>query len=590
MPTPAPERDGRPKPRTTPFAAQLAAMIPLFSPQSQDRAGSVAGVSMLGSWPRERLRLAALVLLLALWPWIGLFGREPWKPDEAYSFGLVWSMVQGKGLAVPLLAGEPFLEKPPLFYWTAAGSTLLFRGLPPHEAARLAIPLFLCVALGFLAATSRLLYGDKRGFAAIVLFVGSLGVFDKVHLLVTDVGLIAGLSIAYFGIALGGGRPVAGGAALGVGAGVAFMSKGLLGPGVLALTVAALLCFRSWRDRVGWRFLVVAALVATPTLLAWPVWLYLESPGLFHTWLWDNNLGRYLGFVSLGEGHGAWFYPVTLLWLGFPLWPLAIWAGAAAYRRRVSTPPLTLPAVALAVTLAVLMGAHQSRALYALPMVLPMSLLAVAGLDYAPPWAAAALQRVSTVLFATVAATLWLVWLSAVSGFPATTAIMLAQREPGFVARFSASGFAVAIMATILFGVTVRGRRVSPENAVCVWAAGLTTCWALVMTLWLPYLDYGMSYRSVAASVRQALPHDRSCIASKGLGEPQRAMLDYYAALVTLRLETNPEGRECAWLLVQRIGAAPMPPADARWEETWHGTRPGDGRENFYLFHRRGAS
>ncbi|HEX8012687.1 MAG TPA: glycosyltransferase family 39 protein [Casimicrobiaceae bacterium] len=575
-------------PRICPVGA-LTIMIPLLSPQPPDRTTAAFCAPTPAEWPHERLWQGAFVLLVVLWPWIGLFGREPWKPDEAYSFGLVWSMVQGKGLIVPLLAGEPFLEKPPLFYWVAAAFAQLLRGwLPPHEAARLAIPFFMYLTFGFFAATSRELYGNRRALLALALFVGGLGVFDKVHMLITDVALVAGLSIGYFGIVVGHRRPLVGGLALGLGAGIAFMSKGLLGPGLLALTVAILLCFRSWRIRLSARLLGLAIAAASPLLLAWPLALYVESPQSFRIWLWDNNLGRFLGFVRLGESHGAWFYPVTLLWFAFPLWPLAIWAGAAAYRQRAGTLPLQLAMVGFAVTLAVLIGAHQSRALYALPLVLPLSLAAVAGIEHAPRWAATALRRGSIVVFESVAVVLWGLWAAAVSGF-SPLATILAQREPGFVAAFSIPAVVVAAIATMLFAASVRGPDISAQNAVRAWTAGLSTCWALLMTLWLPYLDYGMAYRSLASALEQVAPRDGSCIASRGLGEPQRAMFDYYAAIVTRRLEIDPGAQSCPWLLVQQTGSAPTPPASGRWAEIWRGTRPGDGRENFYLFRRIGA-
>src|SRR5206468_12481830 len=100
----------------------------------------------------------AFVLLVCAWPWIGVFGREPWKADEAYSFGLIWSVVQGKGWLVPMLAGEPFMEKPPLFYGLAALCVKLFGGpIPAHDAARIAIVVLLYVTFGFVAAAGNAL-------------------------------------------------------------------------------------------------------------------------------------------------------------------------------------------------------------------------------------------------------------------------------------------------------------------------------------------------------------------------------------------------------------------------------------------------
>src|SRR5204863_287410 len=65
------------------------------------------------------------------------------------------------------------------------------------------------------------------------------------------------------------------------------------------------------------------------------------------------------------------------------------------------------------------------------------------------------------------------------------------------------------------------------------WALAHTLTLGLVAALFLPTLDYGKSYRGPAFSLAQNLPLLRPCVASIGLGEPQRAMLDYYTGIIT---------------------------------------------------------
>ena len=146
------------------------------------------------------------------------------------------------------------------------------------------------------------------------------------------------------------------------------------------------------------------------------------------------------------------------------------------------------------------------------------------------------------------------------------------------------AAIAIAGAGTALGWLAVCRRPISAENAVRAWAAGLTTFWLLIFTLWLPYLDYGMSYRSVAASLQPVPPRDGSCVASFALGESQRAMFDYYAGLVTRRLETDSDAKSCPWLLLQETGHPPALPAHANWSEVWRGARPGDDREKFHLY------
>jgi 4-amino-4-deoxy-L-arabinose transferase-like glycosyltransferase len=193
------------------------------------------------------------------------------------------------------------------------------------------------------------------------------------------------------------------------------------------------------------------------------------------------------------------------------------------------------------------------------------------------------LQRASLLLIPALVALLWLAWLSV--GLQISWSVSVLDRlQPGFSMPIQPAAIAIAGAGTALWWLAVRRRRISAENAVRAWAAGQTTFWLLLFTLWLPYLDYGMRYRSVAAALQQALPRDESCVASVALGESQRAMFDYYAGLVTRRLETDPDAKRCRWLLVQETGNPPALPAHASWSEVWRGARPGDDREKFHLY------
>ena len=46
--------------------------------------------------------LAVAVLVALLLP--GIVGHDPWKPDEAYTFGLVFDILQSHQWVVPMLA------------------------------------------------------------------------------------------------------------------------------------------------------------------------------------------------------------------------------------------------------------------------------------------------------------------------------------------------------------------------------------------------------------------------------------------------------------------------------------------------------
>ena len=70
-------------------------------------------------------RIFIALVLAYLLP--GLIGHDPWKQDETYIFGIIQHLLETGDWVVPTLAGEPFMEKPPLFYWLAAGLAHLCR-------------------------------------------------------------------------------------------------------------------------------------------------------------------------------------------------------------------------------------------------------------------------------------------------------------------------------------------------------------------------------------------------------------------------------------------------------------------------------
>ena len=71
------------------------------------------------------LRPLLILILCLAWLLPGLVGHDPWKPDEAYTFGVVYEILQGGSWIIPQIAGEAFVDKPPLFHLTAAFSAML---------------------------------------------------------------------------------------------------------------------------------------------------------------------------------------------------------------------------------------------------------------------------------------------------------------------------------------------------------------------------------------------------------------------------------------------------------------------------------
>jgi hypothetical protein len=89
----------------------------------------------------------------------------------------------------------------------------------------------------------------------------------------------------------------------------------------------------------------------------------------------------------------------------------------------------------------------------------------------------------------------------------------------------------------------------------------------------------------MVASLGQALPAKHRCIASRELGESQRAMLHYHGGIITRRQESGARAHDCDLLLIQGHPRTDTP-APAGWRKIWEGSRPGDKDERYRLYQR----
>ena len=520
----------------------------------------------MGTFPPDSSK-KSILLLIGAWVALGLFGHGPWKPDEAYSFGLVFHILQSGDWVVPTLAGEPFMEKPPLFFITAALFVKLFAwALPLHDAARLASAFYVGLTLYCVSKAAKTVN-------AALLLVACLGYVQHAHLLITDNALVAGIALGLLGFSYALEKPRLGGILLGTGAGVAFMSKGLLGPGLLGLTALALLAFPAWRSKAYLKSWAWALLAVAPWLLAWPWLLWQRSPALFEEWLWVQNLGRFSGTHEIGGTPDHWHYVKALPWFALPAWPLAAWTLFENKSLLKTKPEIQLPLTAFLVMFVVLSASALARQLYALPMLLPLCLLAAASLDSLPAWLRQPLDAAALWGAALLALAAWLLWVAWLAGWPPGVAARLTARFWGHVPALN------AVVVVIAFLLTMQWLYLACKNTLAVrWATGVTLLWGLAMTLWLAPLDYGKSYDGVIAGMQRARPPG-ACIAARGLTEPQRAAFHYYAGIVKL-----PADADCPLLLVH-TSSAKAPAVEPKWTLRWNGARPGDDdREHFWLF------
>src|SRR5262245_43404361 len=530
-------------------------------------------------------------LLCVVWMLPGLLGRDPWKPDEAVSLGLVYHILQSGDWVVPSLAHEPLLERPPLFYLTAA---LFARGfgwlLPMHDAARLVNVLYLGLAFLFIGLTSKELYTadkakpDAVGCIGVLTLLGCAGMLDRAHLMIPDIALLSGCAIAVYGLALAARCPILGGAWLGVGTGIGFMSKGLFAPAVFAATSLFLpALFAQWRERRYLLTLAVAIGAALPWLLVWPAALYHRSPVLFHEWLWANNLERFT-IADWGMPGRPGYYFGVLSWFAFPAWAIALWTLWVRNRELRSSVALHLPLVVFLVSFIAVSLSHPAREVNALPLLPGLALLAVPGLPLLRRGAANALWWFALMVFCFFALAGWFYWVALDLSFPARLHAHLMRLRPAYEPGWQLLKLAIAACTTAAWIYLIPRLPRSPYRAMTAWAGALALLWAFGAVLFIPWIDSANSYRSMMWAIRDAMPSSYRCMWSHNLGEPQRALLQYFAGIVSYREAEAGRKRDCDVLLVQGLRKNMYAPAQG--ELIWQGARPGDNNELYRLYRK----
>jgi 4-amino-4-deoxy-L-arabinose transferase-like glycosyltransferase len=199
----------------------------------------------------------------------------------------------------------------------------------------------------------------------------------------------------------------------------------------------------------------------------------------------------------------------------------------------------------------------------------------------------AAIDWFSMCFFSVCALFVWAMYVAMHTGSPARWAANVARLAPGFEPAFSALPFVLALAGTLAWFALVRWR--TGRNRHALWkslvipAGGVGLCWLLLMTLWLPLLDYARSPRAVVERVLPLVgPAD--CVATPGFSP---VMVAQFETLGRLRVDARPDAAQagrCAVLLVVTRHAEP--PTPAGWTRTGSARRPTDRAEIFTVFRR----
>ena len=522
----------------------------------------------------ERTKTHLLLVLCVLWVMLGLMGHSPWKPDEIISVSIIKHLLAGGEWSVPMLAGEPWIKNPPLYYLIAALFAKLFSPiLALHNAARLSTSVWMGLTLLFIGMAGRELWGFGSGRQSTLIFIGSIGLVFTAHAISPEVAGLAGYAMAFYALALAPRRPLRAGLLLGTGAGIGFLSKGLLNLEIILISALLLpILFENWRRATYWAVLGIAAIAASLWIAPWVLQLQHHAPELYTRWL-DNSQ-----FISRNFS----YFSKTILWYTWPALPLALWS---LWKRRPDQPSVQLCVLFFLISFAMLGTGTTDRDIYLLPLLIPLTLLATPAVDTLPRSASSALNWFGIMLFATVGSLIWIGWIAMMTGQPAKLAERMHKLSLGYQPELNLIYFIPALCLTIVWAAVVFNSNRSNRAAVNDWAVGMMLFWGLVTTIWLPWLDAAKTYETTLASMQKALPAEYACITGRGVGDSQRAALDYHTNILIQRFEIT-QSLSCDLYLIQDERDREKIEPGNDWKLIWQGKRPSDRRESFRLYQR----
>lgn len=530
--------------------------------------------------PPNPLTLALIALAFAL---PGLTGHDLWKTHDALALGIVHDMAASGEPLVPRIAGQPWLFDPPLYYWLAVGFGAVFQYVMEFQAAaRLASGALVLAAFFLIRLAARdwaAAEDDPKvnGAAALLILLGSVGLIVHAHEAIPELACLTALCGALATLPHATRRPLAAGWLFGVAIGAAALSAMWPAASAVLLTViAAHLVCPEWRTRRGALFLGVAVPVAAIIALSWPLALYLRAPEAFRLWIAVAWQGLGDPFLNLR------YFLATGSWFAWPAWPLAFWA-VWWLRRRWHEPRYFVPGISSLLMVFFIAYWGPAQDVNLVPLLAPLSLLAVQGTLVLRRGAAGALDWFGVLFFGFFGAVVWFGYLVLLTGVPPRIAGNFSRMAPGFVPEVKVFALAVAVLFAAGWVYLVFFTARSPMRSILRWAAGMVLLWGTGAMLLMPWADYQRSYRNVALQLRSKIPVGSGCIAQKSLGTSQAAVLDYYAGIRTQPFDLL-RPNACPLLLVQGSPQHEYDGPGPGWSKLADVGRPGDRSERYRLY------
>ncbi|AUZ04256.2 hypothetical protein ADP71_04700 [Vitreoscilla sp. C1] len=531
-----------------------------------------------------------LLLLAFVWLWPGIIDHDLWKPHEFELHAAVQSVLYQGQFWAPVVAGQPYVEQPPLYVWVGSLFQSVFSPwlLSEFTAIRLTTVLFMAIGLACAGGAGRHLLGRRHGRSVVLILIGCVGLLLAGHRMDTWAITFAGFALSLYAMTRANDHTALAGFGLALGWVLVFLSSSLSELLLVMLIAISMLVFARWRSRRYMVILAMAAMMAIPMITIWPYALYQSHPEVFQLWWERYAFGGFGGWKYNFLAHEFGYYATVALWYVFPAWPLAVWT--FMNRSKVSHRVWQVCGIWLLVGVLWLALMRETYTENALILLLPLAILGAAQLDSLRRGAVAFLNWFGVMLFGMLAIFLWLGFFAMNFGWPTKLAERAAYFSPYYQPDFDYFPMIIAFLFTVLWIWAVTRKHMRGRQAVTNWAAGMTLSWSLLMTLFLPWIDAAKSYRPVVEQFQAALHLNTAARLVSGQdclyidAQENRIAWLAWEAYSDVKI-TMDEQQNCQYRLV--VLSQTQQNNLKQWEVVWRGHRPREDYEHFVLLQKQ---
>lgn len=521
-----------------------------------------------------------LILLVFVWLWPGVFSHDLWKPQEPQLYAVI---NETHSPFLPTLFGQHYFQAAPIYIWLAQWLRYL---LSPwvtdvYSATRFATVFFTTIGLTSTGMASYRLLGKSHGRSTVLILIGSAGLLHMGHFLGSMSVAFAGVGLALWGFSVISQQASLAAILLATGILLLGQTMGWFFAGCILLTGIILARTRLWYS-VRYITVWLSVLAITLPLIGLQILMIYNINPVSAQDYWHFYLfGTYGGMKHWSAQWSGWYYIRNFLWFGFPAYPLATWT---LWRKRHSWwqtrwGTLCISWILLFTALLLVNPQHyQDNLIVILPAV---AILAAAQLDNLRRGVAAFLNWFGIMLFGLAAIFLWIGFVAMNYGFPAKLAARAMYFSPFYTRDIDIMPMIVAILFTPAWIFAITRKRIRGRQAVSNWASGMTLVWALLLTLFLPWLDAAKSYRPIVQQMQMQLPPNTAinCLYIAPESTVARLAWTQYS---TLPIVSDHSKKDCSYELKQYQHDSDIQNIPSHLI-IWQGKRPRQKTEMFAL-------